>query len=319
MSGVLYYPRFLMIREVLILSYKVFIDGKAGTAGLELAMLLEKREDIQILDIDEENRKNLDAKLELMKNADLTFLCLPDPAAIEMADAAPEESRIIDTSTAHRTADGWIYGLPEIGFREDIRKAARVANPGCHASGFILAVRPMVEMGLLPADHPFSAASLTGYSGGGKQMIAEFEDDARSAHLESPAHYALAQKHKHLPEMTKYAMLDREPVFMPIVGDYYRGMSTSVPVSGGPGADELFRAFNEYYGDEKQITVVMDDAPRIYADEMASSDAVKIHICGNDERAVVNVCFDNLGKGAAGAAVQNMNIMLGIDELKGLV
>lgn len=301
------------------MAYKVFIDGKAGTAGLELTTLLKKREDIQILEIDEENRKNLDAKLELMKSADLTFLCLPDAAAIEMADAAPADARIIDTSTAHRTAEGWTYGLPEIGFREDIRNAARVANPGCHATGFILAARPLVQCGIVGKDHSFVAASLTGYSGGGKQMIAEYEQTDRDHHLDSPAHYALTQQHKHLPEMTRYAMLEKEPVFMPIIGDYYRGMSTSVPVFAGPGSQKIYDVFADYYGDEPLIQVIQAEGPRIYADEMANTNGVKIYIYGNEERTVVNVCFDNLGKGAAGAAVQNMNIMLGIDELKGLI
>lgn len=236
-----------------------------------------------------------------------------------MADAAPADARIIDTSTAHRTAEGWTYGLPEIGYRDEIKNASRVANPGCHATGFILAARPLVELEIVGKDHPFAAASLTGYSGGGKQMIAEYEDPDRDAHLDSPAQYALLQQHKHLPEMTKYAMLEKEPVFMPIVGDYYRGMSTSVPVFGGPGSQKIYDAFAEYYKDEQQIQVIEAEGPRVYADGMAGTNAVKIFVYGNEERTVVNVCFDNLGKGASGAAVQNMNIMLGIDELKGLV
>lgn len=301
------------------MSFKVFIDGKAGTAGLELSQLLAERDDITILEIDEENRKNLEAKLELMKSADLTFLCLPDAAAVEMADAAPEQCRIIDTSTAHRTKDGWTYGMPEIGYRDEIRTSNRVANPGCHATGFIMAARPLVESGIVGKDHPFAATSLTGFSGGGKQMIAEYGDEGRDPRIDSPAQYALAQTHKHLPEMTKYAFLDKEPFFMPIVADYYRGMSTSVPVFGGPGLEKVYDTFADYYKDEKQVTVVKAEEPRIYANEMAGSNAVKIFVYGNDERTLINVCFDNLGKGAAGAAVQNMNIMLGIEELKGLV
>lgn len=301
------------------MSYKVFIDGKAGTAGLELSMLLRDRDDISILEIDEENRKNLDAKLKLVNDSDLTFLCLPDTAAREIADAAPKDARIIDTSTAHRTSEGWTYGMPEIGFREEIKTASRVANPGCHATGFIMAVRPLVECGLASADDPFTATSLTGYSGGGKQMIAEYENPKRDLKLDSPAQYALSQQHKHLPEMKKYGMVSKEPFFMPVVSDYYRGMSTSVPVFGSQGTKTIFDVFKEYYSGEKLVTVQMAEGPRIYANEMAGGNAVKIYIYGNDNRTVINVCFDNLGKGAAGAAVQNMNIMLGIDELKGLV
>lgn len=300
------------------MTYKVFIDGKAGTAGLELSMLLSEREDIKIIEIDEENRKNPEEKLKLMEESDLTFMCLPDNAAKEMVALAGDTIRIIDTSTAHRTAPGWTYGLPEIGFREDIKSSNRVANPGCHASGFILAARPLVEKGLVSSEAQLCSFSLTGYSGGGKQMIASYESEERSAGLDAPGQYATTQMHKHLPEMKKYAMLDYEPIFLPVVADYYRGMETTLPVPGNVGTEKVFNLFKDYYTGEKLVEVLKTDST-IYANEMAGCNGVKIFIHGNDDRTVVSVCFDNLGKGAAGAAVQNMNIMLGIDELKGLV
>lgn len=300
------------------MNYSVFIDGKAGTAGLELYDLLKDRDDIKILEIDEENRKNLDAKVELMKEADLTFLCLPDAAAIEAADAADPGTRIIDTSTAHRTMDDWTYGLPEIGMREKIASSNRVANPGCHATGFIVAARPLVERNIVGSGYPFVATSITGYSGGGKQMIASYSEDGRDVSLDAPGQYAVGQMHKHLPEMKKLSGITGEPVFLPVVSDYYRGMETIVPVIGGPRVEAILEMYKDYYAGEELIEVATTDST-IYANELAGTNRVKIYVHGTDERTIVSVCFDNLGKGAAGAAVQNMNIMLGIDELKGLV
>ncbi len=291
--------------------YKVFIDGMAGTAGLELSARLEKRKDIEILRIDEEKRKDIGEKLVFFEKADISFLCLPDDSARETIEAVPENCRVIDTSTAHRTASGWTYGLPEIGFREEIRRSARVSNPGCHATCFILAVRPLVEAGLIAPDEKLSAVSITGYSGGGKKMIAEYEDENRAPELESPAQYALGQDHKHLPEIMEYSMLTRTPAFMPVVSDYYRGMMVSVPVFDGPGIRAVRRLLEEYYEGEKSIEIAEPEGARIYASDMAGTDACRIYVHGSDGRTIVTSCIDNLGKGAAGAAVRNMDIMLG--------
>ena len=294
------------------MSYKVFIDGMAGTAGLELASLLAGRDDIEILKIDEDKRKDLDEKVKFFEAADVSFMCLPDQGAVETAAALPDGCRVIDTSTAHRTADGWTYGLAEIGFREEIKTAVRVSNPGCHATAFILAARPLVEAGVIPKDAELSVTSITGYSGGGKKMIAEYEDPERDDVLESPAQYALGQEHKHLPEIVKYSLLEKSPVFMPVVADFYRGMTVSLPVFGGPGPEKLKKLFEEYYEGEKLIEIAEPDGTRIYAGDMAGTNGCRIYIHGNEERSVVTSCIDNLGKGAAGAAVQNMDIMLGI-------
>ena len=214
------------------MKYKIFIDGKVGTTGLELETLLKNREEIEIINISEEKRKNINGKLKLMEKADLTFLCLPDEAAKEMVSLAPERTRIIDTSTAHRTKSDWIYGLPEIGKREEIKKATRVANPGCHATAFILGIKPLIEHDIMHKDDMISAVSITGYSGGGKSMIADYEKEGRILELDSPGQYGTGQKHKHLPEMKKYGGIDNSPCFLPIVSDFYRGMATSVPVNG---------------------------------------------------------------------------------------
>ena len=307
------------------MSYKVFIDGKAGTAGLELSMLLRDRDDISILEIDEENRKNLDAKLKLVNDSDLTFLCLPDTAAREIADAAPKDARIIDTSTAHRTSEGWTYGMPEIGFREEIKTASRVANPGCHATGFIMAVRPLVECGLASADDPFTATSLTGYSGGGKQMISEYENPKRDLKLDSPAQYALTQQHKHLPEMKKITGLEYEPIFNPYVCDYFQGMTVTVGLHARllakkVTARDVWEMMSEHYAGCRFVKVAgfMGEGTLteqfIPANTLAGTNNMEIFVYGNDDRIMLTSRFDNLGKGASGAAVQCLNIRMGIDE-----
>ena len=301
------------------MKYKIFIDGKVGTTSLELETLLKNREEIEIINISEEKRKNINGKLKLMEKADLTFLCLPDEAAKEMVSLAPERTRIIDTSTAHRTKSDWIYGLPEIGKREEIKKATRVANPGCHATAFILGIKPLIEHDIMHKDDMISAVSITGYSGGGKSMIADYEKEGRILELDSPGQYGTGQKHKHLPEMKKYGGIDNSPCFLPIVSDFYRGMATSVPVNGRADTESIRNIFKEYYKNEKLITVSEEEKSTIYANELANTNRVKIYVCGSENRVVVTTLIDNLGKGAAGAAVQNMNIMLGIDELKGLL
>ena len=309
------------------MGYKVFIDGGHGTTGLKIHERLDQRDDIEILRIDEAHRKDLDARIEMTKQADISILCLPDAASQELAQAAPPDVRLIDTSTAHRTNPDWVYGMPELapGQREKIRNAARVANPGCHATGFILLVRPLVDAGILPPDYPLDAFCITGYSGGGKKMIQNHEKADREAYLSSPGQYGLNQKHKHLPEMVMMTGISRAPAFSPIVGDFYSGMVMTVPLHtgmlhGSPGPEEIRQVYRERYGEEKLIRV-MDKDPEdgfIHSNVMAGSDEFQIFVTGNDERVLLLSRFDNLGKGASGQAVQNMNIMLGIEETKGV-
>lgn len=309
------------------MGYKVFIDGGHGTTGLKIHERLDQRDDIEILRIDEAHRKDLDARIEMTKQADISILCLPDAASQELAQAAPPDVRLIDTSTAHRTNPDWVYGMPELapGQREKIRNAARVANPGCHATGFILLVRPLVDAGILPPDYPLDAFCITGYSGGGKKMIQNHEKADREAYLSSPGQYGLTQKHKHLPEMVMMTGISRAPAFSPIVGDFYSGMVMTVPLHtgmlhGSPGPEEIRQVYRERYGGEKLIRV-MDKDPEdgfIHSNVMAGSDEFQIFVTGNEERVLLLSRFDNLGKGASGQAVQNMNIMLGIEETKGV-
>ena len=309
------------------MGYKVFIDGGHGTTGLKIHERLDQRDDIEILRIDEAHRKDLDARIEMTKQADISILCLPDAASQELAQAAPPDVRLIDTSTAHRTNPDWVYGMPELapGQREKIRNAARVANPGCHATGFILLVRPLVDAGILPPDYPLDAFCITGYSGGGKKMIQNHEKADREAYLSSPGQYGLTQKHKHLPEMVMMTGISRAPAFSPIVGDFYSGMVMTVPLHtgmlhGSPGPEEIRQVYRERYGGEKLIRV-MDKDPEdgfIHSNVMAGSDEFQIFFTGNEERVLLLSRFDNLGKGASGQAVQNMNIMLGIEETKGV-
>lgn len=309
------------------MGYKVFIDGGHGTTGLKIHERLDQRDDIEILRIDEAHRKDLDARIEMTKQADISILCLPDAASQELAQAAPPDVRLIDTSTAHRTNPDWVYGMPELapGQREKIRNAARVANPGCHATGFILLVRPLVDAGILPPDYPLDAFCITGYSGGGKKMIQNHEKADREAYLSSPGQYGLNQKHKHLPEMVMMTGISQAPAFSPIVGDFYSGMVMTVPLHtgmlhGSPGPEEIRQVYRERYGGEKLIRV-MDKDPEdgfIHSNVMAGSDEFQIFVTGNDERVLLLSRFDNLGKGASGQAVQNMNIMLGIEETKGV-
>ena len=309
------------------MGYKVFIDGGHGTTGLKIHERLDQRDDIEILRIDEAHRKDLDARIEMTKQADISILCLPDTASQELAQAAPPDVRLIDTSTAHRTNPDWVYGMPELapGQREKIRNAARVANPGCHATGFILLVRPLVDAGILPPDYPLDAFCITGYSGGGKKMIQNHEKADREAYLSSPGQYGLTQKHKHLPEMVMMTGISQAPAFSPIVGDFYSGMVMTVPLHtgmlhGSPGPEEIRQVYRERYGEEKLIRV-MDKDPEdgfIHSNVMAGSDEFQIFVTGDEERVLLLSRFDNLGKGASGQAVQNMNIMLGIEETKGV-
>lgn len=311
---------------------KVFIDGSEGTTGLRIHERFAGREDIEILPIEPELRKDIKERKRLINAADVVFLCLPDAAARESAGLVENENvRVIDTSTAHRTEEGWIYGFPELseGQREAIIRGKRIAVPGCHATGFISLVYPLVFSKILAADYPFSAFSLTGYSGGGKKMIAQYEAEEREPELDAPREYALSQNHKHLKEMKKISGLAREPLFSPIVADYYSGMVVSVPVygeflKGYAGADGLRDFFAEYYKGQKFIKVMEAGAEEALAGGMMAGngcsgwDGLRVYVTGNEERIVLTAQFDNLGKGASGAAVQCLNLMLGCEEEKGL-
>lgn len=308
--------------------YKVFIDGAHGTTGLRINEYLAGRSDIQILEIDPELRKDTAARVNMIKEADVSILCLPDQASREIAAAAPADSVIIDTSTAHRTDPDWTYGMPELtaGQRDKIRSSTRIANPGCHASGFILLVRPLIEAGLLDRDALLTCFCVTGYSGGGKKMIADYENEEREAALDSPGQYALGQSHKHLPEMVAMTGLTCAPCFSPVVADFYSGMVMTVPVhtsmlKGGAGIDDVKKTLHMRYDNEALITVC-DEAPesgKVYSNPMAGSNGMEMYVTGNEERILLIASYDNLGKGASGAAVQNLNIVLGTEETAGLV
>ena len=307
---------------------KVFIDGQEGTTGLQIQERLEKRADIELLHIDPEQRKDAQARKKLINAADLVFLCLPDAAAQEAVGLIENSSvRVIDASTAHRTAPGWVYGFPELykNPREVIGAARFVANPGCHATGFLASAAPLAALHILPPDYPLTCYSVTGYSGGGKQMIAEFEAGDRAALLDAPATYATSLTHKHLGEMQKYAGLDVAPVFCPILGDFYSGMATTVLLhnrylKGQPTAKELALILGAYYAQRKVVSVApyTEEAQRLYANQFAGSDRLELSVDGHEGQTIFTARFDNLGKGASGAAVQNMNLMLGLDETAGL-
>ncbi len=302
---------------------KVFIDGSAGTTGLRIRQRLEGRKELTLLTLPEELRKDPAARKEAMNGADVVFLCLPDAAAIEaVALAENPDVCVIDTSTAHRTSPGWVYGFPELVGAEKIAEARYIANPGCHASGFIALIRPLTEAGLLAKDAPLSCFSLTGYSGGGKSMIAQYESPERDSLLDAPRQYALGQQHKHLKEMTVLCSLTRAPVFCPIVADYYSGMEVTVPVFAdmlrGSAEDvkEAYRA--AYTGKLVHFNETPDEGGFLSANAYAGFDDMEISVTGSEERILLTARFDNLGKGASGAAIQNMNIRLGLEETTGL-
>ena len=306
---------------------KVFIDGKEGTTGLQIYDRLAGRGDIELLLIDEDKRKDTEERKKFLNAADLVFLCLPDAAAKEAVTLIENpDTRVIDASTAHRIAPGWTYGFPELtGQRQRIKQARRVANPGCHATGFLSSAAPLVQMGVLPRDYPTACYSLTGYSGGGKKMIAEYEAPDRSAALDAPNIYGLELKHKHLPEMQAMSGLNVPPVFSPILGDIYKGMATTLLLHnnllmGNPTAQDISEVLAAYYEDSAVISVAPYGTvgPRISASAMAGKDSLLLVVTGNERQTMVTALFDNLGKGASGAAVQNMNLMLGFKETEGL-
>lgn len=308
--------------------YKIFVDGSAGTTGLRILDRLAGRPELELISLTEADRKNLDARAEACAKADLVFLCLPDAASREIVPLIPANVRVLDTSTAHRTAPGWVYGLPELaGQRARIVEAARVAVPGCHATGFAVLAAPLVQMGLLPPDYPFTVTSLTGYSGGGKSMIADYRADGRPAALDSPRSYGLGLHHKHLPEMQAVCGLTAPPAFVPVVADYYCGMQTILPLHmalAKAPAGELARALAGYYAGQSQITVhPLGEVPEngfLASNALAGTDRLEIYCTASPDgsQMLLAALFDNLGKGASGAAVQCMNLMLGLPETAGL-
>ncbi|MDR3295307.1 MAG: N-acetyl-gamma-glutamyl-phosphate reductase [Clostridiales Family XIII bacterium] len=310
------------------MSYKIFIDGQEGTTGLQIFERFAKRKDLSLVEIGPDVRKSADARLACMSGADVTILCLPDEASREIvaaADRAGTAGRIIDASTAFRTAAGWVYGLPELerGQRERIAAAERVALPGCHATGFVLIAKPLIAMGVVDADYPFSCHSVTGYSGGGKKMIADY-----AAHdLHMPRQYGIGQRHKHLPEMQALSGARASVVFTPIVADYYSGLLVTVPLHGAlfrkkAGPQALYEMFSDYYRDQALVRTVPPGAESedgfLRADSFAGRNDLELLFYGQEDRLVIAARFDNLGKGASGAAVQCMNLMLGLPETTGL-
>jgi len=302
---------------------KIFIDGSAGTTGLRLNERLQNRTDIEILRIPEELRKDTSARAEWINKADVAFFCLPDAAAIEAAAmVANPNTVIIDTSTAHRVNDDWTFGFPELkGQKEKIQKAKRIANPGCHASGFIALIAPLVDAGIISSNAKLSAFSLTGYSGGGKKMINEYEEEPDEL-LSAPRMYGLTQKHKHLPEMMKVCKLQNAPAFCPIVSSYYSGMEVTVPLFASDlngTIEDIKEAYNAYYAQGLVHYVEQaDESGFLSACAYAGRDDMQVSVFGNDDRILLVSRFDNLGKGASGSAIQNMNIILGLDEGTGL-
>ena len=314
------------------MAYKIFIDGKEGTTGLKIYERFAGRSDIEILQIDDEKRKDPAEKAKMINASDFTFLCLPDAASIEsVALCTNPKTRIIDASTAHRTNPDWAYGFPELdkSFREKIISSNRVAVPGCYASGFVAIAYPLVKAGILPRDYPVVVHAVSGYSGAGKKAIAQYEAADRDKSLDSPRLYALTQSHKHLPEMKKIPGLDFEPVFNPYVCDYFQGMTVTVGLhsrllSKKVSAKDIWQMFASHYDGCNFVKVAgfMGEGTLteqfIPANTLAGTNEMQVFVDGNDERIDITTRFDNLGKGASGAAVQCLNIMMGIDETTGL-
>ena len=308
--------------------YKIFVDGSSGTTGLRIADRLAERPEFTILPISEADRKDVHARAAVINESDLSFLCLPDDAAREVVPLLRPDVRVLDTSTAHRTAPGWTYGLPELhGTREALRTATRVAVPGCHATGFIAPVAPLVELGLVPKTALLHCTSLTGYSGGGKKMIAQYEAERTAPALAAPRPYGLALHHKHLPEMAAITGLTTPPTFVPVVADYYAGMETMIPLdlpALGLTAQQVADALADYYAGQKMISVHPlnegTDGGFLAANKLARLDRLEIFCLANPDGTQMELIslFDNLGKGSSGAAVQCMNLMLGLDETAGL-
>ncbi len=305
---------------------KVFIDGSAGTTGLRIYERLSARKDIDLIILPDELRKDTNARRDALHSAEIAFLCLPDGAAVEAVELASGSNvAIIDTSTAHRVNPQWTYGFPELKGGENygaVAASKRVANPGCHASGFVALAEPLVRAGIIPADAKLCCTSLTGYSGGGKKMIAEYESPERSPLLDAPRMYGLTQQHKHLKEMKAVCGLENLPVFCPIVAPFYSGMEVTISlfadeIKGNLG--DIADVYKSYY--TRGLVSFAENADEegfLSASAFSGRDDMQITVCGNDERILLVARFDNLGKGASGAAIQNMNILLGVDEATGL-
>ena len=305
---------------------KVFIDGSQGTTGLRIFDRLCKREDIELITLPEELRKDASYRKEAINSSDITFLCLPDDAAIEAVRVADSRVKILDTSTAHRTNEQWIYGFPEVienGF-EKIKNSNRVAVPGCHASGFIALVKPLVDEGVLDSSSLLTCHSVTGYSGGGKKMIAEYENESRNFLLDAPRQYAVAQQHKHLKEMTKISGIYNAPIFCPIVSDFYSGMCVTVPLFKAQlNKNADIKTVKEIYSKLYSGPIVkfiedFDEGGFVSANGIKGKDGMQISVAGNEDRILLIARYDNLGKGASGAAIQCMNIIMGTDITNGL-
>ena len=306
----------------------VFIDGSAGTTGLRIHQRLAQRRDLKLLTLPESCRKDPAARRDAMSRSDAAFLCLPDDAAIEAADLmAGAPLTLLDTSTAHRTSPGWAYGFPELGpaFARAVQQGSRIAVPGCHASGFIALVQPLVEAGLLSPAARLSCHSVTGYSGGGKKMIAQYEAPDRDGLLDAPRQYALGQTHKHLKEMQAICGLDAAPIFCPIVADFYSGMVVTVPLfredlQGNATADHIRQLYGDHYrGPVVRYLPQMDEAGFLSGAGLSGRDSMELTVAGNDQRILLLARYDNLGKGASGAAIQCLNLSLGCDITEGLV
>lgn len=312
---------------------KVFIDGQEGTTGLKIYERFQDRRDIEVIRIDEDKRKDIAERKRLINSSDFTFLCLPDAAAIEAVSLAENpDVRIIDASTAHRTNPGWAYGFPELSplHREKIKGSKRVAVPGCYAGGFISLVYPLVKKGFIAEDYPITCYALSGYSGAGKKAIAAYEGENKPYEYNSPRQYALTQQHKHLPEMQQVCGLAEKPVFIPVVCDYYSGMVVTVPLitrlmKKPPAPDQIVTMLKSHYEGQPFVKVydfmgeeVLTDG-FLAANTLSGKNYLEIFVYGNEDRIVLSSRLDNLGKGASGAAVQCLNIMMGIDEATGLL
>jgi N-acetyl-gamma-glutamyl-phosphate reductase len=316
------------------MAFKIFVDGQEGTTGLKIRDCLANRRDLQLLEIETDRRKDTNRKKELLNEADIVFLCLPDVAAKESAAlVSNSKTKIIDPSTAHRTDPDWVYGIPELSFeqRERICKSKRVSVPGCHATGFIMALYPLVHKGIVPKNYPITCYSLTGYSGGGRKLISAYEnvDPAAKEKLRGPRPYALGLTHKHVPEMQKHTGLENPPIFMPVVDDFFQGMLVSIPLyrcllKNQPGAKEIHTVLQDWYQGQKFVRVMPLFGAGALEDgflnplECNGTNRIEILVFGNEEQILLISRFDNLGKGASGASVQNMNLMLGIPEDEGL-
>lgn len=315
------------------MKYKVFIDGKEGTTGLRIFDRLAERDDLDILLIDEDKRKDTAERKKLINAADIAFFCLPDAAAVEAASLVESSHvKIIDASTAHRVDPNWVYGFPELSFeqREKIAESHRIANPGCYATGFISLVHPMIKLGIMPADYPVVCHAISGYSGGGKKMIASYAESDRSSQLDGVRQYALGQAHKHQKEMQVISKMAHTPIFNPAVADFYNGMTVSIPLytnllNQKPTVAEIHERLSEYYAGQTFVKVMPLGSESDFAggflpsNHLADTNMLEIYVFGCEDRVLLASCLDNLGKGASGAAVQNMNIALGIDETTGLL